>query len=190
MRPEDVSVAAVGEQTLVSVRLGVRERGEETKTGPDKSVVANREWVAVTLATLKQLRQGKKRLFSLSRAEYEKEWNAALRRPGVGRTAEGCGGGLGFGRGRSRSLGIWVGALSLAAMGCTDDSAGGVAGSATQDAADGGALEGVELTDGGELTMPTDVDISCSAQCSGQQFGPDRCGGPCEIGRASCRDRG
>ena len=82
MRPDDVSVGIVAGQKRVSIRLGVRERGEATKTGSNKGLVVNREWVAVTIAVLAQQRAagGHSRLFALSRPEFDATWKSALQR--------------------------------------------------------------------------------------------------------------
>ena len=81
VRVSDVSIARVGDSQRVSVRFGVRDRGEEAKTGIDQGVVIRRPWVAKLVCQVLEQRRAmgaSKRLFRTSRNAFSAAWYASL----------------------------------------------------------------------------------------------------------------
>ena len=77
LRPQDVSIAG----GKVAVTFGVRERGEEAKTGTDQGVVIRREWVAKLMVAqaAKLARRGSpQRFFDITRDDFNDAWAEAL----------------------------------------------------------------------------------------------------------------
>ena len=85
LRVEDVSSppARPGEPLLVSLQLGVVERGETTKTGVRQGVII--DFPRVARATLRRAagRSPKEKLFKTSTRQYTNAWRKAVRRLGL-----------------------------------------------------------------------------------------------------------
>lgn len=85
LRPEDVSVPPSGP---VALSLGVAERGDSTKTGPEQGVVASRPWVVNWVRAFAKRRSGdsrRDRFFAISRAQYEDHFSAVVQELRLGK---------------------------------------------------------------------------------------------------------
>ena len=76
---EDLVIAADGG---VSVLLGVRKRGEETKTGPDQGVIPDFARVKDILRRKKRDRKPGDRVFAVSKRRFTALWDSSLAKHG------------------------------------------------------------------------------------------------------------
>ena len=77
LRSEDIIVLREGGLMEVTLRLGVAERGESTKTGMRQGVRVDSPHMANMLARRKAACAHSERIFKISRASYSKAWSDA-----------------------------------------------------------------------------------------------------------------
>ena len=80
IRAGDVDVEEGGD---VAIRLGILERGEQTKTGPRQGVVPELGFVRELLRARKARRQPDERLWSLSKKAFYAAWGRATAAVGI-----------------------------------------------------------------------------------------------------------
>lgn len=88
LRLEDVPAATLDGTVTVALALGVRCRGEATKTGSEQGVTVRREWVSAVLLDWLALRRravrsDRARVFPIQYSDVLAEWHAITKRLGL-----------------------------------------------------------------------------------------------------------